>query len=128
MNILQCNKRCATVLLPSARHVCTTAPLASETRNPLIKFPEKPPLDQIYAGVQAVKSMTITPKVVLKQQASPPRLNRVTPNLGKTVVETNYVKANGISVVFEDVLPDKYKRYPLSEDEIEYIMRGGRDL
>ena len=125
MNALHVNK-CVNSLLPSTRHLITSCTSLQVQRNRLISFPERPAMENRYTELDAIKAMKLPPvlepvaPVATRQPAAAPRVVTRTP-----VVEVDYVKSNGISVVFSDTVPDRFKRAPMSQEEIDHIMRGG---
>ena len=82
-------------------------------------------MENRYTELDAIKAMKLpvlepVVPVAARQPAAAPRVVARTP-----VVEVDYVKSNGISVVFSDTVPDRFKRAPMSQEEIDHIMRGG---
>ena len=117
----------AKVLLPCISHI-STAPVSR--RSHMITFPDRPPIEQRYLGLEAIKSMSIPSKdipVNAPQEISPQQRLAFASSPMHSLLEEDYVKPNGISVVFAQTLPNKYKRSVISEEEIDYINRGGRE-
>jgi len=48
--------------------------------------------------------------------------------LNEVFQEETYSKPNGTFVFVTDKLPARYKREIISDEEIDYIMRGGADV
>lgn len=119
-NALQKNFNSARVLFPCISHITSSA---VNNRAVSIQFPERPSITQRYVRIDAIKSMSI-PSRPAPVQNIPPHINFAAFD-SKPVVEEDYVKSNGISVVFADVLPTKYRKPVLSDEEIDCIMRGG---
>jgi len=127
---LQLNKFVGS-LQPPVRHLLSLSSSFAVQRNRLISFPERDPVQNRYVErLDAIKAMDLPkieiPEVEIPMATTPvvsKPVSRVT--VKAPVVEENYVKANGISVVYSPTVPDRYKRASISQEEIEHIMRGG---
>ncbi|XP_057301705.1 alpha-ketoglutarate dehydrogenase component 4-like [Hydractinia symbiolongicarpus] len=88
-------------------------------RTPLISFPQRPSLTDRYAALERLKAASI-PTSSPSSSSSPQLLHDV-------LEDTSYTKTDCSTVFITDVLPPRYRKPVISEEEIEYIMRGGPD-
>ena len=96
----------------------------------MIAFPQRPSIAERYSNLEAVKAAPIP----ISPTISTPVPSSTTPNVIFFQQYDDFHKDEIInkpdgSIIFvTDKLPEKYKKPLLSDEEIEYIMRGGPDL
>ncbi|XP_065671322.1 alpha-ketoglutarate dehydrogenase component 4 [Hydra vulgaris] len=97
-----------------------------KSRNPLIAFPKRPVIgnkDSDKNNAINLETSGLSPPSLLFSKKS---TEKVFSTGHPTSVQTIY-KSDGSSILITESLPLKYKRPLISNEEIEYIMRGGPD-
>ena len=93
----------------------------------MIAFPQRPSIVERYSSLEAVKAATIPTQMSF----SAPSLASAPPSFSvfdEFHKEELINKPDGSTIFITDKLPEKYKKPILSDEEIEYIMRGGPDV
>ena len=88
----------------------------------MISFPQRPNITERYPNIDAIKASVIPTKTPTAQSISS---FMVFDDFHK---EELINKPDGSTIFITDKLPEKYKKPLLSDEEIEYIMRGGPDI
>ena len=91
-------------------------------RTHMISFPQRPSIAERYPNLDAIKASVI-----------PTKTSTVHSIPSFTVFDDYHTeelinKPDGSTIFITDKLPQKYKKPLLSDEEIEYIMRGGPDV
>ena len=90
-------------------------------RTHMIAFPHRPSITERYSNLGAIKESVLPPQ------------RHTTQSIPLTVFDDYHKeelinKPDGSTIFITDKLPEKYKKALLSEEEIEFIMRGGPDV
>lgn len=88
----------------------------------MISFPQRPSISERYSNIDSIKASVIPTKTPTVQ------------SIPSFIVFDDFHKEelinkpDGSTIFITDKLPEKYKKPLLSDEEIEYIMRGGPDI
>jgi len=93
------------------------------TRTHMISFPQRPSMSERYSGIEAIKSASIPAHTSPVMPTLPPAFQFENDIHKDEIIN----KPDGSVLFITDKLPEKYKKPVLSDEEIEYIMRGGPD-
>lgn len=92
-------------------------------RTHMISFPQRPSIIERYPNLDAIKASVVSPMKTPTAQSIPSFA--VFDDYHKEEIIN---KPDGSTIFITDKLPQKYKKPLLSDEEIEYIMRGGPDV
>uniref|UniRef100_A0A7M5V810 Uncharacterized protein n=1 Tax=Clytia hemisphaerica TaxID=252671 RepID=A0A7M5V810_9CNID len=97
-------------------------------RSYMIAFPQRPSISERYSNLEAIKAAPIPTSSPILAMQQPPNNIVFFQQYDDFHKDEIINKPDGSVIFVTDKLPEKYKKPLLSDEEIEYIMRGGPDM